>query len=154
MELREATADDLDALIERWFTLATSVEAYDDLNELAYTDSDDAADGFHSLLDDPAVTIYLVVHEDDPIGYVTLREGTHPSRTYSEYLRIVDLFIDEGYRNDGYGTQVVERVKELAEEWGCDHLKVSCEWHNEAARRFYRNVGFRAKQVEYALPLE
>lgn len=121
MEPREATADDLDALIERWYTLATAMEAYDELNELTYTDVDDVpADGFHLLLDDPAVTIYLVVHDGEPIGYVTLREGHHPSRKYAQYLRIVDLVFDDGHRNNGYGTKVVERVTALAREWGCD----------------------------------
>jgi len=155
MELREATADDLDALVERWYALARSMEAYDELNELAYADVEEVpADGFQSLLDDPAVTIYLVVHEDDTVGYVTLREGSHPSRTYSRYLRIVDLVIDEAHRNEGHGSRVVERVEDLARERGCDHLKVACEWNNEDARRFYRDAGFRSKQVEYAMPLE
>lgn len=155
MELREATTDDLDALVERWYALARSMEAYDELNELAYADADEVpADGFQSLFDDPEVTVYLVVHEDDPIGYVTLREGRHPSRRYSRCLRIVDLFVDEDHRGDGHGTRVVERVADLARERGCDHLTVACEWENEDARRFYRDAGFRSKQVEYAMPLE
>lgn len=155
MELVEATAENLDALVERWYTLASSMEEYDKLNELTYADVNDVAgDGFRTLLDDDAVTIFLIVHEDETIGYVTLREGHHSSRKYSQYLRIVDLAIDEGHRNQGHGTEVVDRVKELAQESGCDHLKVSCEWHNEDARRFYRDTGFRPKQVDYALPLE
>ncbi|NHN47743.1 GNAT family N-acetyltransferase [Halostella sp. JP-L12] len=155
MKLVEATADDLDALVERWCDLATSMEEYSDLNELADADVDDAAaDGFRAHLDDEDVTDYLVVHEDETIGFLTLREGRHPSRKYSKYLRIVNVAIDEKHRSRGHGTAVVERVKELARERGCDHLKVSCEWENEDARRFYRDAGFRPKQVDYAQPLE
>ncbi len=156
MELVEATADDLDALVDRWYALATSMESYDELNELVFDDEADVTDdGFRDHLDDEAdVTDYLVVHEGETIGFVTLREGRHPSRQYSRYLRIVNLAIDEPYRNRGHGTDVVERVRELARDRGCDHLKVSCEWHNEDARRFYRNAGFRPKQVDFAQPLE
>lgn len=155
MELIEATAENLDTLVERWYTLASSMEEYDKLNELTYADVNAVSgDGFRTLLDEEAVTIYLIVHEGEVIGYVTLREGHHPSRKYSQYLRIVDLAIDEGHQNQGHGTEVVDRVKELAQDWGCDHLKVSCEWHNKGARRFYRETGFRPKQVDYALPLE
>jgi ribosomal protein S18 acetylase RimI-like enzyme len=155
MELVAATADNLDALVERWYTLASSMEEYDKLNELVYGDVNDVSDdGFRTLLGDDAVSIYLIVHGDETIGYVTLREGHHPSRRYSQYLRIVDILIDEGHRGHGHGTDVIDRVKELAQERGCDHLKVSCEWHNEGARRFYRKAGFRPKQVEYALPIE
>lgn len=155
MELVEATAEDLNALVDRWYALASAMEEYDNLNELIYADVNDVSDdGFRSLLDEEAVTVYLIIHEDETIGYVTLREGHHSSRKYSQYLRIVDLVIDEGHRNQGHGTQVVERVKELATNRGCDHLKVSCEWDNEGARRFYRDGGFHPKQVDYALPLE
>ncbi|WP_440008373.1 GNAT family N-acetyltransferase [Halomicrococcus sp. SG-WS-1] len=155
MKLVEASAEDLDALVDRWYSLASTMEAYDDLNELAYTDVDEVPDdGFRSHLDDEDVTDYLVVHEDETIGFVTLREGHHSSRQYSQYLRIVNLAIDEDHRNRGHGAAVVDRVKEIARDRGCDHLKVSCEWQNEDARRFYRETGFHPKQVDYAQPLE
>lgn len=155
MELVEASADDLDALVERWYSLATAMEAHDELNELTYENEDEVPDdGVRAHLDSDAVTDYLIVHEDETIGFVTLREGSHPSRTYSEYLRIVNLAIDEDHRNRGHGTKVVERVTELARDRGCDHLKVSCEWNNDGARRFYRDSDFRPKQVDYVRPIE
>lgn len=155
MELREATAADLDALVDRWYSLASSMEPLDDLNELVFTDSDAVStEGFRDRLDDDAITDYLVVHQSETIGFVTLREGHHPSRQYSHYLRIVDLLIDEAWRDQGLGTEVVRRVEEMAKARGCDHLKVSCEWRNEDARRFYRSADFRPKQVEHARPLE
>ena len=155
MELIEATAEDLDALVDRWYSLAKAMEAYDDLNKLSYTDVDEVSDdGFRARLDDEEISDYLIVHEDETIGFVTLREGHHPSRRYSHYLRIVDLAVDEDYRNRGHGTDVVEHVKEIARKQGCDHLKVSCEWQNEAARRFYRDMDFRPKQVDYTQPVE
>ena len=155
MELVEATADDLDALVDRWYSLAEAMEPHDELNELVYADVDEVPeDGFRAHLDDEDVSDYLVVHEDEPIGFVTLREGTHPSREYSRYIRIVNLAIDEAHRNQGHGAAVIDRVRELARERGCDHLKVSCEWDNAGAREFYRDAGFRPKQVDFAQELE
>ena len=155
MEFIEATTDDIDILVNRWYFLAKAMEAYDELNELCYADVDEVSGGgFRALLDEDAVTIYLITHEDKTIGYITLRKGHHPSREYSQYLRIVDLVIDEGHRNQGHGTEVIKRVKEIARDQTCDYLKVSCEWQNEEARRFYRDTGFRPKQVDYAQPLE
>jgi len=154
MELVEATESDIDALIDRWYALATSMEEYDELNELVYSDVEDVPpDGFKNYLDDDEVTIYLIVDEGGTIGYVILQQGRHPSRRYSDYLRIVDLYIDEDRRDRGYGKAVVEQVKEVARDEGYDHIKVSCEWDNEGARRFYRNTGFRPKQVEYVQSL-
>ncbi|WP_134670475.1 GNAT family N-acetyltransferase [Halorussus marinus] len=155
MELLEATTDDLDALVDRWYSLAESMESFDDLNELVYADADDVPeDGFRDQFDDDRITDYLIVHDNETIGYVKLREGHHPSRQYSHYLRIVDLYVDEDRRDRGHGADVVERLKEMARDRGCDHLKVSCEWQNEDARRFYRDADFRPKQIEYAQPLK
>jgi ribosomal protein S18 acetylase RimI-like enzyme len=155
MELVEATAEDLDALVERWYSLAKAMEAHDELNGLVYAEVDEVSDdGFRAHLDDEEITDYLVVHEDQTIGFVTLREGHHPSRKYSQYIRIVNLAVDKEYRSQGHGTEIVERVKDIARDQGCDHLKVSCEWQNEDARRFYRDTGFQPKQVDFAQPLE
>lgn len=155
MELVEAGEDDLGALVDRWYSLARAMEPYDELNELRYDDvSEVPDDGFRAHLDDDQITDYLVVHEDETVGFVTLREGRHSSRQYSHYLRIVNLAIDEDHRNRGHGSAVIERVTEMAREQGYDHLTVSCEWHNDDARRFYRETGFRPKQVDYARPLE
>lgn len=155
MELVEATAGDLDALVERWYDLASAMEPYDELNELAYaTVGEVSEDGFRDHLDDEDVTDYLLVHGGETVGFLTLREGHHPSRRYSHYLRVVNLAVDEDHRNRGHGTAALERVEELARERGCDHLKVGCEWHNEDARRFYRDAGFRPRRVDYARPLE
>ncbi|MDG5818109.1 GNAT family N-acetyltransferase [Natronococcus sp. A-GB7] len=155
MKLVEATADDLEALVDRWYALATEMEAYSELNELAYANVREVPDdGFRAHLDSEDVTDYLVVHDGERIGLVTLREGRHPSRRYSTYLRIVNLAIDEDRRGQGHGAAVLERVREMALERGCDHLKVSCEWENEDARRFYRDMDFQPKQVDYVQPLE
>jgi ribosomal protein S18 acetylase RimI-like enzyme len=155
MELREATADDLDALVDRWYALATEMEAYDDLNELAFEDVEEVPDdGFRDHLNDETVTDYLVIHEGETVGFLTVETGRHSSREYSQYLRVVNLAIDAAHRNEGHGTAVLERVEAMARDRDCDHLKVSCEWGNEAARRFYREAGFRPKQVDFARPLE
>lgn len=74
--------------------------------------------------------------------------------SFRRYLRIVNIDIDEGNRSRGHGTAVIERVKEIARGRGCDHIKVSCEWQNEGARRFYRNTEFQPKQVDYVQSLK
>lgn len=105
MELVEATADHPDALVEHRYSLASAMEEYDDLNEVMDADIEDVSgDGFRALLDEKAVTVYLVVHEDETIGYVTFRKGHHSSRKYSRYLRIGDSVIDEDH-----GTKVTAR---------------------------------------------
>lgn len=155
MELVEAGEGDLDALVERWYDLATAMEAHSELNEIGYDDAGSVPDdGFRAHLDDPSVTDYLVVVDGDTVGFVTIETGSRPSRQRGRYLDIVNLEIDAEHRNEGYGTAVLERAAEMAREADRDYLTVSCEWGNDGARRFYRDAGFEPKQVTYARPLE
>ncbi|RLM72592.1 MULTISPECIES: GNAT family N-acetyltransferase [unclassified Halorubrum] len=155
MELVEAGEDDLDALVERWYDLATAMEPYSALNEIVYSDATEVPDdGFRAHLDDDATTDYLVVVDGETVGFVTLETGDRPSRERGRYLDVVNLEIDPEHRNEGYGTAVVDRVTEMAREADRDYVTVSCEWGNDGARRFYRDAGFEPKQVTYARSLE
>lgn len=83
-----------------------------------------------------------------------LRNIEHPSREYSQYTKIINLFVKDEHQNQGYGARTIEKVKKIARERGSDHLKVSSEWENKGARKFYKNNGFEEKQVEYVQKLE
>jgi ribosomal protein S18 acetylase RimI-like enzyme len=155
MELVEADEDDLGALVERWYELATAMEPHSPLNEVAYEDAAAVPDdGFRAHLEDPATTDYLVVVDGETAGFLTLETGERPSRERGRYLDVVNLEIDPGHRNEGYGTAVLERVEAMARDDDRDYLTVSCEWDNGGARRFYRDAGFEPKQVTYARSLE
>lgn len=155
MRLVEATAADLDTLVELWYDLAVEMEAYDELNDLVYTEPDEVPDDwFRDNLDSETNTDYLVVHDSETIGFCSLAENDHPSRHDSQALRIVNLYVEADARGRGHGTAVVERVREMARERDFDLLEVSCEWDNDGARRFYRDSGFRPKQVDFVQSVE
>jgi ribosomal protein S18 acetylase RimI-like enzyme len=155
MELVEADEADLDALVERWYELATAMEPYSALNEITYGDAAAVSDdGFRAHLDDPDVTDYLVVVDGETVGFVTVETGERPSRERGRYLDVVNLEIDATHRNEGYGSAVLDRVETMARDDDRDYLTVSCEWNNDGARRFYRDAGFEPKQVTYARSLE
>ncbi|WP_459194119.1 GNAT family N-acetyltransferase [Halosimplex sp. J119] len=154
MELVEATADDVARLATYWYALATEMERYDNLNEIAYDGPEDAESGFEGLLDREDTTVYLLVADGTDVGFLVLREHEHPSRVHSRRVDIVDLFVEPEHRDGGIGAEAVETVVEIARERDADQVTVSCEWHNDGARRFYEDNGFHEKQVTYAVRLE
>ena len=131
------------------------MEQYSELNRLSYSTADEVPEGsFREQIEREDTAVILLSEGDATLGFLTLRQGDHPSREHSNYLHIVDLFVREPYRSQGYGSEAVERVTELAQEQGCDHVTVGCEWNNVGARRFYEDCGFEAKRVQFAHRLE
>ncbi|WP_123534474.1 GNAT family N-acetyltransferase [Halosimplex salinum] len=154
MELVEATRDDLEVLTEYWYALATAMEPYDDLNEVALDGPADAEDGLGRQLDRDDTTVYLLVADGKRVGYLLLRTGEHPSRVRSEYADVVDLFVAPEHRGKGIGSEAIDAVKRTARDRGAEYVTVSCEWHNDGARRFYVDNGFEPKQVTYVHRLD
>ena len=155
MELVEAGKEELDNYVDLWFSLAKGMEKYSELNKIIYSNAGKVPeDGFVEQIENENYTYYLIKDNADTIGFLTTKIGKHPSRKYSQYTKIVNLFIKENHRNQGLGTETVQKVKEIARENGSDHLKVSSEWENEKARKFYKDNGFKEKQVEFAQKLE
>jgi ribosomal protein S18 acetylase RimI-like enzyme len=149
MHLAEATEDDVETLAAYWYHLATEMEPYSDLNEVAHDGSEQAESGFRSIPDDDESTPYLLVADGSEVGLLLLREGDQPSRTHDSYVRLVDLFVAEEHRDQGFGSEAIDRVRSIARECGADYVKVSCEWHNDGARRLYEDNGFTEKQATY-----
>ena len=154
MELVEAASDDVGVLADYWFSLASEMEQYSALNELAVESPADAREGFERQLARDDTTVFLLEAEGTSVGYLTLREDRRPSREWSRYANIVDLFVESEQRDRGHGSDAIELVKQVARERGCEYVTVSCEWHNDGARRFYEVNGFETKQVTFAQRLE
>lgn len=151
--IKQADKEDIETLTELWYSLAEGMEEYSELNELKNNAKEDSRDGFSKLFEDEDTTIFLMDTEEETIGFMVLQEGEHPSRVHENYVSIVDLFVKENYRSQGYGTEMIEKAEEYAEKQDCDYLKVSSEWKNKEARRFYERNDFEEKKVEYTKKL-
>jgi len=154
MELVEASEGDEEALAEMWFDLAKEMEQYSKFNEITYSSSQEAEKGFRKQIEGEEKTNFLIKSEGLAKGFLTLKQGKHPSRRYEKYTKIVNLFVREKHRSEGLGTRAIEHVREFAVENGSDHLKVTSEIRNTEAVDFYRDNGFKEKQVNMVQGLE
>lgn len=57
-------------------------------------------------------------------------------------IYIDDLVVDERVRSRGYGTQLIERIKELGRNLGCSEVQLISRLTREQAHRFYFREGF------------
>jgi ribosomal protein S18 acetylase RimI-like enzyme len=62
--------------------------------------------------------------------------------------RILELFVEENYRKENIGKELMEKIEDFFKENGCDFLLVDVFEYNEAAKEFYKRTGYNARNRE------
>ena len=57
---------------------------------------------------------------------------------------IENILIDEDYRNNGYGIQMINELVKIADKEGCYRVDLSCE---EYLENFYKKNNFIKNQI-------
>ncbi len=111
------------------------------------------------IVEDPALTTYLVFDENEtaPIGMLELSLRNIVDGCLSSPVAYIEgLYLVEKWQERGLGSQVVDFAKKWAMEQGCSELAVDTELDNERAQKFYLRQGFeetyRVVQYRMALP--
>jgi ribosomal protein S18 acetylase RimI-like enzyme len=77
---------------------------------------------------------------DEPVGFVSGTEVTHPDQSRPE-LFLNELGVDEAHRGRGIGKELVAMLWEIAQSRGCRGMWVLTDQSNVAAQRVYAGAG-------------
>ena len=58
-------------------------------------------------------------------------------------IHIEDIYVDEEYRNNGYGKMLFKEVIKRAKEEDCGRIEWTCLKWNEPSKKFYESMGAR-----------
>ena len=89
------------------------------------------------------------------VGYVLVRirnyEMTgHVKRTV---LLIDEICVDETWRNQGIGTEMMVEIRAIAKAFGCTDMQLGVYPQNNQALSFYQKCGFRIRSIDMQLKL-
>ena len=90
------------------------------------------------FLNDPNHHMLIAYSGDEPLGFVSGVEMTHPDKGTEMFM--YELAVGEAHRRQGVGSALVEALKELAHEKGCYGMWVLAEDDNAAANNTYRKA--------------
>jgi len=96
-------------------------------------------DATRRFLDSDDHHLLIALLGDDPVGFATGVELTHPDKGVEMFL--YELGVAEDARRQGVGTAVVEALAALARERGCRGMWVLTDEDNPAAIATYRRAG-------------
>jgi len=95
--------------------------------------------------------IVLIAEDNNPIGYlVGVIERVGDFRNILNMCEVDNMWVDENYRSQGVGRQLMDRVEIWAKEKGIKRMRVIASYKNEKGIKFYKREGFS----EYDLILE
>jgi ribosomal protein S18 acetylase RimI-like enzyme len=97
------------------------------------------ADATARFLDEDGHHLLVAYEDEQPVGFVTGVEVTHPDKGTEMFL--YELAVDEPFRRQGIGRALVERLAERARAAGCYGMWVLTDEDNEAARATYEGTG-------------
>ncbi len=119
-----------------------------------HTDSIISCQELANMIDNSEIFVAKI--EEQIVGYIILssREGKKNGYRYRKELDIDAMGIDEIYRNQGIGRELLEYVKKYAKDNGYTDLRLTVNEENENARHLYKQVGFKIKNIAYSMQLK
>ena len=101
----------------------------------------------------PRFKTLVAWHGDDPVG-LALFFPEFSSWRGSPGVYVQDLYVSEKLRGAGLGRELMEAVYAEAHRWGATYCKLAVYGDNEAAVKFYQQLGFRVSEDERVLVLD
>jgi ribosomal protein S18 acetylase RimI-like enzyme len=93
--------------------------------------------------------LLVALEDDEPIGFVSGVETTHPDKGTEMFL--YELSVRGDRRRHGVGTALVVALAQLARERGCYGMWVATEPDDDAAVATYRAAGAAPAQASVTL---
>ena len=92
--------------------------------------------------------IYVACVNDKIIGYMTC--WINKKRPWLEYdvMEIGNIYIQEEYRGQGIGTELIDKAKRLCKDNGIKFLKIEVLEDNKEAQEFYKKHGLYRYAIE------
>ena len=100
-------------------------------------------EGVKSLLrNEVLATPYFIKQGEERIGYVILTRY-HSVEKGGLTIYIDELYVEEKFRRNGVGRQILGLIKDIAREMGAKNLWAQTEPYNDGAQAFFESEGFR-----------
>ncbi|HMO26292.1 MAG TPA: GNAT family N-acetyltransferase [Tepidisphaeraceae bacterium] len=162
MQIRPATADDVPHILPMVQGLADLHESWDPERFDYIPEVGRRYERWLTQRARDARSVFLVAERPadasglaTPIGFVVATiEPTIPVYRVKETGFVHDLWVDERYRHEGIGRNLVMRLIERFAEIGVSQIRLETAVANEPARQLFASCGFRTSAVEMLLNLK
>jgi len=156
MEIRDATAEDVPQVLPMVDQLAALHEAWDAAKYPYLPNIGQMYRGWLiSRSKDKRSVLVVAADEAKVVGFtVGTVEREIPIYRIEQFGFIHDLWVEEQYRHEGIGRQLVMAAVERFAAMGMKQVRCDTAAPNEAARKLFASCGFRASMIEMLLEMK
>lgn len=122
--------------------------------DLAHPDGPGYRAAFDTIAADPNQNLYIAEDEGTRVGTFQLTFIPGISRRGTWRALIEGVYIAAGFRNRGYGSQMMRFAIERCRERCCGIVQLTSNKARKDAHRFYERLGFVASHEGFKLKLE
>lgn len=149
MIIRKATVGDVDGIMNLLFQVAEiHHKGRPDIFKAGC--SKYSNDELVDIINNSNTPVLVAVDNKKIVGHAFCefkQTGTNGVLVDRKSLYIDDICIDSVYRGNGIGTQLCNKVVELATENNCDDVTLNVWCLNKNAVAFYKSLGFNEQKI-------
>jgi len=142
----QADINDVQALQDLNDEVFIDNSKYDDDLKLDWAQSEVGRKYFTGIVKNPENICLIARDGERPVGYVAAEPKNFGYR-FSKCLEIDNMGVSPNYRSKGVGSELINRVIEIAKSRGYKRIYVNSYWKNEKAISFYEKNGFEKIDV-------
>lgn len=91
--------------------------------------------------------ILVLEIENKILGYIAYQIKENHNRV----MWIDQLVVDKNNRNLGYGSKLIEKIKDMAKEEDCKRVEFCCWSFNQNALNMYKHMGYEEQRVIFEM---
>lgn len=146
--IRKATVKDISAIAKLYS------EQFREMSKLIpdfIKEGDQSTEFIENTISNENSDILVCEIDDIIIGFILLQAKQRPDFSFivpGKYCYIMDLIVTEKYRNNGFGTELMNSAKIWAKEKDCRFINLEVLTNNPKAIALYEKLGFIPKAQE------
>lgn len=98
------------------------------------------------LSNNESVIFVALSDTDEPMGFTQLYP-TYSSVRLSKNWILNDLYVDEAYRKNGIGEQLIKTAMEFGKQTGATFIQLETQKENYTAQSLYKAIGFEQQML-------
>jgi ribosomal protein S18 acetylase RimI-like enzyme len=155
MEIRRATADDVPAVLPMVAKICALHEAWDSAKYGFLPSPEQRYRRWLSARPADPRAVFLVAEREGRLVAFLIGdvEDEIPIYRVREFGFIHDVWVEEEYRHEGIGRQMVMLAIEQFRQVGVPQVRLDTALANEAARKLFASCGFRISTMEMILEM-